>query len=92
MNKKYISQLKAGDIVQAHGGTFLITENARYSTGHGSRSWESGKGFTYFAEAPDCAIAKSVCLTGEVKGYFEKGTEWTFQGNFKAGQYTLVNS
>lgn len=91
MTKKYIAQFKAGDLVRAHGGVFKITEDARPSLTHGTREWISGKGFVYYPEAPDCAFALAVCVEGNFPGYFEPGSSWNFQGNFLAGQYTLLN-
>lgn len=84
--KKYIHEFKVGDLVKAHGGVFRITKNARYSTWHTPKS-----GHLQTADGPsDCAVAESVCVQGEFPGYFKPGTEWTFQGNFLAGQYTLL--
>ena len=88
MTKKYIHELKAGDIVQAHGGTFKILYDARPSRAHFTTDWKTCQ---QFPEAPDCAYTEGECLTGEVKGYFSKGTNWKFQGNFKAGKVTLVD-
>lgn len=90
MNTKYIHELKIGDKVRAHGGTFLIVENAKPSLSHHTREWVNGNN-KYYPEAPDCAYANSICIEGEVKGYFRKGTEWLFQGNFLAGKFTLVD-
>ena len=88
--QKYTSELKKDDLVKAHGGIFRITKDARPSTGHGTRSWNQNTGFTYYPEAPDCAIAEAICIEGEFPGYFKVGSDWTFQSNFKAGKYTLV--
>ena len=90
MQKKYktIHELKAGDVVYAHGGTFKILYDARPSLSHGTREWKPS-GAVYHPEAPDCAYTEGECLTGEVKGYFSKGTKWTFQGNFKACKVTV---
>ena len=90
MTQKYIHQLKAGDIVQAHGGTFKILYDAKPSLSHHTRV-HSSHGFMQLPEAPDCAYTEGVCLTGYVQGYFKEGTNWTFQGNFKAGKVTLTD-
>lgn len=86
--KKTVHQLKAGDIVHAHGCKFKVTTDAVPSLSHGTRAW-SANGFTYFPEAPDCAVAESVCIEGAVQGYIAVGKPWTFQGNFKASSYTV---
>jgi hypothetical protein len=86
--QKYICEFKAGDIVKEHGGTFRIIEDARSSTAHRPMA-----AHLVTAHGPsDCAIAKAVCIEGEVKGYFRPGSEWTFQGNLLAGRYTVVSS
>lgn len=74
---KRIANLKAGDIVHAHGGTFRILTNAVESSIHRPQS----ASLVYAHGPADCARAKSECLTGEVIGYFKPGTEWTFQGS-----------
>lgn len=91
MTKKYIHELKAGDLVRAHGGVFQVTKDARESQSHRPSYWTSGKGTTILQGPCACAYAEAVCIEGEVKGYFSVGTKWDFQGNFLAGQYTLVN-
>jgi hypothetical protein len=87
--KKTIHQFKVGDIIQAHGCKFRITENARPSLAHGTSEWSPSKGFTELPEAPSCAVALSVCIEGEVQGYISVGKEWTFQGNFLAGEFQV---
>jgi hypothetical protein len=87
--KKTIHQFKKGDIVLAHGCKFKITENARPAICAGTSDWSPSKGFIYHHEAPSCAVAQSVCIEGYVKGYIHVGGEWTFQGNFLAGEYTV---
>lgn len=77
--KKYkrVSELKAGDVVKAHGGLFLITESARESRAHRPRA-----GHLVTAHGPSyCAVAIAKCLEGCVEGYFEPGRAWRFQGN-----------
>jgi hypothetical protein len=76
-----IAQLKAGDIVREHGGRFLVTENARESQGHRPKFWD---GFVHRTLQGPCvaAVAKSICIEGEVKGYFSPGREWTMQGAY----------
>jgi len=90
-NQKYIHQFKVGDLVCAHGGVFKIVENAKPSIAHHTVDRSNGQ-FKYLPEAPDCAYAKAVCVEGEFPGYFKPGSDWTFQGNFRAGQYTLVEA
>lgn len=64
---KPVNALKKGDLVAYHGGIFKITSDARPG---------------YSDKGPDdVAIAQSVCLSGEVPGYFRPGSEWSFQGN-----------
>lgn len=80
MQTKITSQLKAGDLVRAHGGLFRITTDARESHGHRPMAAHLVQ-----AHGPsDCAVAKSVCVEGEVSGYFKPGSDWTFQGNHLA--------
>jgi hypothetical protein len=86
MNQKHIHEFKIGDVVKAHGGLFRIIKDARYSTWHLPKS-----GHLETAPGPsDCAIAEAVCIAGEFPGYFRPGSDWTFQGNFKGGKYTLA--
>lgn len=84
--KKTIHRFTKGDIVRAHGCRFEITQNARPSVGHHTID---PKGFKQLPEAPDCAVAESICIEGEVQGYISVGEPWNFQGNFKAGEYTV---
>ena len=89
--KKYIYNLKAGDIVQAHGGLFRVTEDAKEVAWHRPRAW--GKSYEFELDGPsDCASAEAVCIAGEFEGYFKVGTPWVFKCNALAGQYTLVES
>jgi hypothetical protein len=87
--QKTIHQFKVGDIVHAHGCKFRITENARPSLGHNTADWSPSTGFTEHHQAPTTAVAESVCIDGYVQGYISVGREWSFQGNFLAGQYTV---
>lgn len=75
--KKTIHQFKAGDIVNFHGGKFLITKNA-YSA------------FEQSGPSP-IAIADSICIEGECGSYFSaiRKSEWTFQGNFLKGAFEV---
>ena len=74
---KRVSELKAGDMVKAHGGLFLVTESARESQAHRPQA-----GHLITAHGPaHCAVAVSKCIEGSVKGYFEPGSVWRFQGN-----------
>lgn len=89
MNRKLIHQLKKGDVIQAHGAVFEITEDAYESNGHRPQV-----GHLVTAHGPsDCAVARSVCIGGkETTGYIRIGKEWVFQGNQWAGQYEVLNS
>jgi hypothetical protein len=90
MTTKFISQLKAGDLIRAHGGVFKVTVDAKPSIAHHTIDRTRGQ-YKQLPEAPDCAYAKAVCIEGEFPGYFKPGSDWTFQGNFKAGQLTLAD-
>jgi hypothetical protein len=72
-----IANLKAGDIVHAHGGTFKVLEDARASSSHFPRDAVQVHGFGPTV----CAVAPAVCLSGVVPGYFRPGSDWTFQGH-----------
>ena len=86
--RKYTSELKAGDIVRAHGGVFRIIEDARESQSHRPQAAHLVQ-----AHGPsDCAYAKSICIEGEFAHYFWPGSEWTFQSNFRAGQWNVAVS
>lgn len=87
--QKTIHQFKKGDIVHAHGCRFVITTDARPSLGHNTADWSPAKGFTEHHQAPCTAVAESECIEGFVRGYISVGREWTFQGNFLAGFYTV---
>ena len=89
MKKKFIYNLKAGDLVMAHGGVFKILEDAHEVAWHRPRYWTSNHGFIELDGPSDCAAANSVCIEGEFPGYFKPGSEWVFKCNAKAGQYTL---
>jgi hypothetical protein len=73
---KTVPQLRAGDVVVQHGGRFLVTADAQESCGHRPR-WPN-------AGPSDCAWAPSICLTGEIPGYFRPGSAWRQQGNHLA--------
>lgn len=88
---KRISELKAGDIVSAHGGTFRVIEDALESQAHRPRTWESGIGHKTLAGPCDCAYARAVCVSGTVPGYFWPGSDWTFQGTWNAGLCDIVS-
>jgi hypothetical protein len=84
--KKRIHDLKAGDVVAAHGGKFRVTEGARESQGHRPQA-----AHLITAHGPcDCAVAKAVCIEGRIQGYFAPGSTWTFQGNFLAPLCTMT--
>ena len=81
MPTKLIKDFKAGDVVSAHGGKFRIEEDAHESGGHRPMA-----AHLVTAHGPsDCAVARAVCIEGEVPGYFWPGSAWTFQGNLRAG-------
>lgn len=67
MLTKTIPQLKKGDIVAAHGGTFEVMEDAKLC---GELHHIAG-----------VAVADSICRSGIEQGYFSPGLHWTFQGN-----------
>lgn len=77
LTRKTPTQLKAGDIVHAHGGIFKVIENARESQSHRPQDDHLVTGHG----PSDCAVAKAICIEGETPGYFKPGSEWTFQGN-----------
>lgn len=66
-------ELKAGDVVEAHGALFVVEVDARESTGHRPPFNAAGPS--------DTAFAFGRCIVGEVRGYFSPGSSWTFQGN-----------
>lgn len=86
--RKRVHNLKAGDVVQAHGARFLVTSDAVESKAHRPRFWANG----YFHSehgASDTAYAKAVCIEGYNEGYFHPTSDWIFQGNFKAQLLTV---
>ncbi len=86
---KSTHQLRAGDVVLAHGGKFKVLHDAMESQAHRLQHWTPADSFFTLPGPCDCAYARAVCLEGEIPGYFRPGTEWTFQGNFKAGRLTV---
>lgn len=79
--KTRIADLKAGDIVKEHGGTFRIISDAAVSECHRDRSWNTRICTHEMHSGPvNCAYTKGECLEGEIPGYFRPGSEWTFQG------------
>ena len=83
---KFIKDLKAGDVVDAHGGRFFVIKDARESQGYRPQA-----GHLMTAHGPsECAVARSICMDGEVSGYFWPGSTWTFQGNLKAGMVKVL--
>lgn len=85
--QKRTHELKIGDIVAEHGGTFEVLENARSSLGHRPMADHLTE-----AQGPsDCAVAKAKCISGNCGGYFYPGSEWVFQGNFKAPKHNVIN-
>lgn len=93
LTKKYIHQLKAGDLVRAHGGIFQVTQDARESQSHRPTYWagSAGLGHVTLPGPCSCAYAAAVCLEGEIPGYFKPGSSWDFQGNFLAGKLTVID-
>ena len=87
--KKYIYNLKAGDLVKAHGGLFKVIEDAKEVAWHRPRYWGQNHGFIELDGPSDCASATAICIEGEFPGYFKPGTEWVFKCNALAGEYTL---
>jgi hypothetical protein len=90
MKQKYISELKQGDLVMAHGGLFEVLHDARESQSHRPEYWKAGTGHIELAGPCPVAYAEARCIDGEIKGYFCPGTKWDFQGNFLAGKLTLA--
>jgi hypothetical protein len=86
--KKRIHNLKAGDIVLAHGARFLVTHNAIESQAHRPKFWADGF-FHSEHGASDTAYALAICIEGYIEGYFEPSGKWTFQGNFNAPLLTV---
>lgn len=85
--QKYIHEFKKGDIVCWYGARFELLEDAHESFWHAPQDRKTG----YRIGPSACAVAKSVCIDGEeTKGYIEHGRQWTFQGNFLAGTYTVI--
>jgi hypothetical protein len=97
LTKKYIHQLKAGDLVRAHGGIFQVTQDARESQSHRPTYWAGGgaagegRGHVTLPGPCSCAYAPAVCLEGTIPGYFKPGSSWDFQGNFLAGKYSVID-
>ncbi len=76
-NRTRIADLKAGDVVCAHGGLFRVTSDAKESNSHRPQA-----AHLVTAHGPSkCAIAPAVCIDGEIRGYFAPGRPWTFQGS-----------
>lgn len=90
MKQKYIAQLKAGDLVKAHGGVFEVLHDARESQSHRPTYWTSSTGRVELDGPCPVAYAEARCVSGEIKGYFCEGTKWDFQGNFLADKVQLV--
>lgn len=68
---KSVSEIKAGDIIVANGGRFQAAEDSAQAN-YWSMEDHTGP--------LNCAIVRSICIEGEVKGYFKPGSEWNFQG------------
>lgn len=85
--QKYIHQLKQGDIVECHGAKFRILYDAKESQGHRPQA-----GHLMTAHGPcDVAYTEGQWIEGQtIPGYFGPKQNWTFQGNFLAGQYEVL--
>ena len=85
--KKRIHELKAGDIVHAHGATFRIRSDATESNAHRPKA-----GHLETAHGPsDCAYTKGEWISGAlILNYFGPGCDWLFQGNFNAALLTVA--
>lgn len=79
MQVKTTHQLRKGDIVHMHGGTFEVMEDPH-------ATFESPEGYwpQAFVGPSACVVAPSVCRSGVVRGYFSPGVEWNIQGNTRA--------
>jgi hypothetical protein len=71
-----IADLKVGDLVQAHGGVFRITQPPFDSITHSE--WKDADGWS--VGPAGVAVAHAECIEGVVLGYFQPGYEWKFQG------------
>jgi hypothetical protein len=71
-----VPALKAGDIVLMYGGRFQILEDAHDCATVNCAYWKPGP--------TGVAITVGLCLDGEFPGYFQPGTIWRFQGNYRA--------
>ena len=90
MKKTRIADLKANDIVCAHGGRFRVLFDAAVSEGHRERHWDKIDCNHVLHDGPvNCAWTRAVCLDGEISGYFKPGSEWTFQGTTAVTVQTL---
>lgn len=82
--KKFIKDFKTGDVIEFHGALFIIESDAQPSTSHNNlidRLGESGRVFHTTGR----------WLAGQiVAGYFGPSSNWTFQGNDLAGQYSVI--
>jgi hypothetical protein len=83
MARKFIKDLRKGDLVNYYGAKLLCTEDARESSGHRPMA-----GRLQTAHGPsDCAVCRAVCVGGnETPGYLMLGKDWVFQGNLLAGR------
>jgi len=72
--------LRPGDLVHHHGGVFLIVSDPVESQTHRPEGYWPQAGIGPSA----CVVARGVCLTGTVPGYFAPGSDWSFQGNHLA--------
>ena len=85
-----VGQLKAGDVVRAHGGRFLVTEQPRSSEAHAPKGWVgSHEGYVRLQGPSDCAYTVARCIEGSVPGYFAPGSDWTLQGRVGLVAYAV---
>lgn len=85
---KSIKELKAGDVVSAHGATFRVMHDAREAL-HAYRPMAA---HMVEARGPNsCAYAEAQWIGGNiVTGYFGPDTTWVFQGNCFARKLKLA--
>jgi hypothetical protein len=78
---KRVADLKTGDIVHEHGGTFRVLFDALESDTHRPKFWNRSECIHETLAGPaNCAYTHAECLEGEIPGYFRPGARWTFQG------------
>ena len=63
-----------------HGGLFRVMADPVESQAHRPEGYWPAAG----VGPSSCVSVPSVCIAGEVAGYFRPGTEWSLQGNTHA--------